>query len=222
MNSVSDSQVRISLSSASVRAASVAWAAQYAGWHENRVYLQKNNEHYKLLACVASQFKGAHLVDIGTYLGYSALALATGASELGNRVTSYDVADCLPPAPVACVRDVPAVELRVRDASSDLAEISRSAQLIVLDVTPHDGVQERAMISSLIKDGYKGLLVLDDIRLNPDMEALWAWVPLKKLDATALGHWSGTGIVVFDPATADVTIEPDVPVCGRAADGKML
>lgn len=225
----------IRVSAEDVHAASLAWAEPYVDWHPNaRFFSAPSGEHYKLLATIAAQLSGARIVDIGTYLGHSAMALASRAQELGNTVDTYDVQDCLfvddaanasngKRRPERCARDHPAVRQLIRNASDDIADIAASARIVLLDVTPHDGVQERAMIADLVKHGFRGVLILDDVKLNKDMEALWAWVPApKKIDATDLGHWSGTGIAVFDPAWIDVELVRTVPVSATAPGGGKL
>ena len=54
------------------------------------------------------------------------------------------------------------------------------------------------MISKLIEMDFKGILLLDDIHLNPEMQSFWDWIPVgRKVDLTRLGHHSGTGAVLF-------------------------
>ena len=203
----------VTISASEVREVDVAAIAMpYAAWHENaKFFAASSGEHYKLLATIASKFRGGRFVDIGTYLGHSALALAHRAEELGNKVVSYDIADCFDNAAARAspsdIKKHPAIELRVRDAISDVAEIAATADVVLLDVTPHDGKQERVIVSELVRLGFKGLLLLDDIHLNPEMTALWQWLPCeRKLDLTDIGHWSGTGLCVFDPAVVDAVL----------------
>ena len=215
---------------AALAAVSLDWAAPLVSWSANaRYFAQPSGEHYRLLASLASQLRGARICDVGTYLGFSALALAHGAAEAGNEVTTWDVADCLAPPPARTVREVPHLVRRVlRDAAEDLDEIAR-ADLVLIDVDPHDGVQERAMVEGLAARGFRGVLVLDDVRLNDAMKAMWDWVPAaRKLDLTEQGgHWSGTGVAVFDPSWLDVRVvaaPPPAPTGpgGVGAGGKLL
>jgi hypothetical protein len=39
--------------------------------------------------------------------------------------------------------------------------------------------------------------MLDDIHLNDDMKLFWNNITEEKYDLTSIGHWSGTGLVVF-------------------------
>lgn len=200
--------MRIALSASDVRQTDVATAAMpYANWHENAKYLASSSgEHYKLLAAIASKFVDGRFVDVGTYLGHSALALAARHEELGNRVVSYDVVDCIPAS--SAIKTHAGIELRIKDAIDDVAEIATTADLVLLDVTPHDGKFERAFIAELVRLGFRGLLLLDDIHLNPEMTELWQWIPTgRKIDLTEIGHWSGTGLVAFDPERIDLVVE---------------
>lgn len=159
-----------------------------------------SEEHYRLLAYLADRYSDVTFVDIGTYRGASAVALAVNPA---NRVITFDIADCLPPAHkgVPCARDIPNVELRVSDCRAHLADIiaSRDVPVIMLDVDPHDGLQEAGILDMLRVSGYEGVVILDDIHMNESMARLWLSIPEPKRDITAVGHWSGTGLISFAP-----------------------
>jgi hypothetical protein len=84
--------------------------------------------------------------------------------------------------------------------------------IIFIDVDPHDGVQERKMISKLIDMNFNGILLLDDIHLNPEMQSFWDWIPVgRKVDLTSFGHFSGTGAVLFGDSDLKILdLESDV------------
>ena len=86
--------------------------------------------------------------------------------------------------------------LRRSHALGEDREELLSGPLILLD-TAHDGIFEQRVYNALGEDGYQGLLLLDDIYLNPIMQRFWSEISVEKLDATAVGHWSGTGLVQF-------------------------
>ena len=67
--------------------------------------------------------------------------------------------------------------------------------------TAHDWVFEQLLYRTLVAGQYDGLLLLDDIHLNPTMQRFWERIGLEKIDLTPLGHWSGTGLVRFDAAS---------------------
>ena len=181
----------------------------YTNFHPHSEFFRmKNGNHYMLIAHIAKQFpQGTRFVDIGTFLGYSALALSINR---GGHVVSYDLYDVREILPndgkTLTVCDVPNVELLAKNCLDDI-ETLLSSPFIVLDVDPHDGKQEVEIITRLIENGYKGIVLCDDIHLNSGMKDFWNWVPLKKLDATHYGHWSGSGIIVFDPSSYDVAME---------------
>ena len=204
-----------------VGSTSLEWARPFADAHQDVKFLmQPSGEHYKLLAHMAAQLRNAHLVDIGTGLGHSALALAYRAEERGNRVTTYDIVDHMA-GQERCARHHPAVRFELRDAADDIADIAKTAHIVVLDV---DGIAaQRNLATSLIALGFRGLLVVDDIKLTKEMEAMWGALPAqRKIDATELGHWSGTGIAALDTSFADVELVRTVPTCGWSSAGKML
>jgi predicted O-methyltransferase YrrM len=157
-------------------------------------------EHHQLLAALSRQLpKGSVALDVGTYMGASAAALASNPDVT---VHTYDIFDNLR-WQAKSIRDLRNVVIHVEDGSNAFTkENLDGVKLILIDVDPHDGVQEKVMIDKLLRAEYKGLLLLDDIHLNPQMQALWDWIPsnLAKYDATVFGHHSGTGVVLFDPS----------------------
>ena len=179
----------------------------YTVWHANAPYFMQppGQEHYRLLAHIANQFEsGATFADLGTLLGFSALALALNPA---NRVLTYDIVDRIPEGGIPTAKQVANIERRLQNCLSAraLPEIA-DCPFIVMDVDPHDGMQEFAFIQVLMSSGYKGLVLADDIRLNDKMRAFWQWVPLRKFDVSHYGHHSGTGVIVFDATVCDVTV----------------
>jgi hypothetical protein len=63
--------------------------------------------------------------------------------------------------------------------------------------TMHNGVHETAWYDKLLANGYKGVVIFDDIHLNPEMEAFWNSITQEKYDISNVGHWSGTGLVIL-------------------------
>jgi hypothetical protein len=143
---------------------------------------EPGREHYRLLMHLGSMFY--RIVEIGSLYGYSALAL--GAN--GARVTSYDIADQV---------DVDApdnIEFRLQK-STEIPEFD--CDLVFVDAG-HDGVYEWAVYQKLIKDGFVGISVWDDIHLPGAMAGFWAKVDLPKHDLTSVGHYTGTGVIFHD------------------------
>lgn len=166
----------------------------------HKYFVKEKGEHYKLISYLSRQCPdGSTVIDIGTFLGFSALALANNQAV---SVVTYDIAECVVP-PRPSILDVSNIEYRVKDCMEDI-ELLLDAPLVVLDVDPHDGVQEKHMIGMLLKHGYKGLVLCDDIHLNSGMKNFWDWVPMKKIDLTEYGHFSGTGVIIFDPSVHDL------------------
>jgi hypothetical protein len=167
-------------------------------------------EHYKLLAYLSNVI-GGDVADIGTYFGASALALSYNEK---SKVFTFDIKKYIPEQDGL---KTPLTRNNVKMyVTSGQAVISRIAQcnLVVLDVDPHDGFQEQDILNKLIAYNFKGLLVIDDIKLNKHMVHFWNSLPtqLKKYDISHFGHHSGTGLVVFDANTFDVDVDIGVDV----------
>jgi hypothetical protein len=71
----------------------------------------------------------------------------------------------------------------------------RGADFILVD-GPKDGAWEQNFCDAVLPklSGSRKLPVFDDIRLLA-MVQIWRDLPYPKLDATSVGHWSGTGFL---------------------------
>jgi hypothetical protein len=147
-------------------------------------------EHYQLISWVASQFPGQTVMDIGTHYGNSSLAMANDKTA---KVVSYDIIE------MKQLLNLPEnVEYKIGDFRED--PLTMTSPFIFIDVDPHDGIQERDFHEWFIKSGYKGITLWDDIHCNPEMNIWWSNVSgdgVKKYDFTEIGHWSGTGVIVY-------------------------
>lgn len=169
---------------------------------------EAGKEHYKLLVEISHQLHdGANIADVGTYYGASALMLSSNPVV---NVTTYDIFKVIPGEEVLTPLSRPNVKMVVQSGHDNIDSISH-CDLVVLDIDPHDGKQEPVFISLLREKGFRGLLLCDDINLNKEMHHFWASTcpDLKKVDVTHLGHWSGTGVIVFDPTYIDVQVNTE-------------
>ena len=144
-------------------------------------------QHYHLLAYITSMLpEGSRVLEIGTRTGESAIAMKIGNPSI--KLTTCDLEDNFNKFEDIDFRKINGL---------DLIEEFKDAPFIFIDVDPHDGVQERVMIQKLKDVGFKGVLMLDDIRLNQEMFHFWNEINLPKIDVSLAGHYSGTGIVLF-------------------------
>lgn len=148
-------------------------------------------EHYKLLAHYSMQFNDSVLLDIGTYKGCSALALSYNPK---NQVKSFDIRPGL-----RNISNHPAnIEFIVDNIlNKEYESLIISSKLILLD-TDHLGDFEREFYTHLKSIKYKGLLLLDDIKLNSPMISFWESITDQKYDISNIGHHSGTGLVILE------------------------
>ncbi len=158
-------------------------------------------EHYKLLPALARSWGAKTVVEVGTYRGASALALSTEPSI--EQIVTFDLLPWSQFDPTyLTTSDVGA---RIQQELGDLADPSvfalhapliNSAEMLFIDA-PKDGVFEPRFVELLLRasPSVDQLVVFDDIRVLTMIE-LWRGLPLEKLDATSLGHWSGTGLAI--------------------------
>lgn len=164
-----------------------AWAGEWPG------------EHYRLLPSLMRQVGGGTAVEVGTFTGMGTLALAEGA----DHVVTYDILpwDSLGES-VLRREDFTGgiVEQHLGNLSdpdwfeSQKGRLSDAALIFV------DGPKDRSFepaFTRLLREAFDGsgkLVVFDDIRVA-NMARFWGTLQANKLDATSLGHWSGTGLV---------------------------
>lgn len=187
---------------------------QFVDWTPNSQYFTEpaGREHYRLIAHISNQLpKGSTIVDLGSYTGQSALA-ASYNEEI--RVITYDIVDHMP-TNKRCIRDRPNIDVRIGNCLLDMEEISK-ATLVILDVDPHDGIQEAEITESLISHGFSGILLMDDINLNRGMQEFYDTTVTQLApqfaaveDITVHGHFSGTGLM-YDTSNFEVTVSNNI------------
>jgi len=160
-------------------------------------YKRAGDEHYRLLAYLATQLHHGAIIEVGTHRGDSAMALSINES---NWVESFDIIDAVPPVR----RMRPNVRFHREDLFDPAVrkkwrESLLSSELCFIDIDPHEGTREFELLMWLKENDYQGLIVLDDIWYFEGMRRnLWYKIhPRFRFDATLLGHWSGTGLVSF-------------------------
>ena len=145
---------------------------------------------YKLYAYISTFFNNSIILDVGTRTGGSALALSYNDN---NQVISYDLIDH------GCSNiKKNNIIWKTQDFRDDDTLDYNKISIIMIDVDPHDGIQELEMFNFLKEKNWKGILLLDDIGPDwPFIQKLWNDFDDTKLDVTEIGHFSGTGIVSF-------------------------
>jgi hypothetical protein len=168
----------------------------YVG-HSEWFYAEPGREHHRLLAYLSTLFDGETIFDVGTHFGDSAHALSYNDR---NQVLSFDVVD-----KVSSTRKkrenikyhlIDLFDLKTR---AEWKERLLDSALIFIDIDPHEGTREEDLVRWLHDNGYKGVIVLDDIwHFKAMRDRLWYQIPDRhKLDVTHVGHFSGTGLVSF-------------------------
>lgn len=161
-------------------------------------------EHYRLLPALAAEIGPQQVIEIGTHTGLGTLALRTGLPA-GGRITTFDImpwtsfsATLLRHEDFAdgCIRQVVA-DLGNRDVCRQHRELLASADLIFVDAAK-DGTLEKRLWANFEGIGLKpgALIVFDDIRLW-NMLDFWRSLDRPKLDLTSFGHFTGTGLVLW-------------------------
>ena len=156
----------------------------YSSWN-----FEPGQCEYSLYCYLSEQFNNTTILDIGTGGGGSAIAFSINKT---NKIISFDIqrrADFIEDGNI---------ELRIGNFMEDKTIHYDNVSIIMIDVDPHDGLQEPPMFKFLEDIGWSGILLLDDI--GPDwkeMNSMWNSLPYEKYDVTDIGHFSGTGLINF-------------------------
>jgi hypothetical protein len=109
-----------------------------------------SGEHYKLLAWLSYQLSEATIIDAGTFEGLSALAFALNPA---NTIYTYDVVGPEKVNPIV-LQDFPNIHPVTLDITQESDFLLASADIICLDIDPHDGLQEQTVLEKLRRSKY--------------------------------------------------------------------
>jgi len=156
-------------------------------------WLPAGQSEYRLYAYLSTFFHKSTILDIGTRTGGSALALSYNPT---NQVISYDLVE---QGASSIKKDN--ITWKIMNFMEDETLDWDNIPIVMIDVDPHDGSQERVMMDWLRDKGWKGILIHDDIGPGwPDIQLMWDEIPEEKFDVTEIAHMSGTGIANFGNA----------------------
>jgi predicted O-methyltransferase YrrM len=162
-------------------------------------------EHYKLLAGFVRLLAPRLVIEIGTATGMSALAMKKYLPQAGRLVT-YDLVDWRE-YPEHLLTEDDFEDGRLSQHLIDLSDPAgfhgqiptlRQADLIFVDAAK-DGEQEQRFLDHFERCPFEKapLVIFDDIRLW-NMLRIWRQITRPKLDLTSFGHWSGTGLILWE------------------------
>jgi hypothetical protein len=170
--------------------------ALYEGNFEGQGFIldrdPRYEDPYNLYGYLSHKFNNTTILDIGTRSGNSAISFS---SNPNNKVISFDIKEW--PSFKNLKKDN--IELRLGDFMQDTSINYEEVSIIMIDVDPHDGLQEPPMLEFLRNIGWSGLLLLDDTGPNlfPAIYYMWMTIPEEKFDLTDIAHFSGTGLLNF-------------------------
>lgn len=155
-------------------------------------YYMEEPSYFKVLTAISQLYPEAQFVDFGTFTGASAVAYLYGGTK--KPVYTYDTQ-----AAHRFVHDglMDRIILKKEDVTTCKFELGK-IDIIFLDIS-HNGDDEAKALKNLDDQGILKdcMVIFDDIHLNEPMKKLWDGIGAdKKLDITADGHATGTGIIL--------------------------
>jgi predicted O-methyltransferase YrrM len=162
----------------------------------------ESGEHYRLLPAIVKALNAKNVVEIGTFMGASSVAIIenTNANVLTYDLLKWDSMDTY-------LSSEDFETGRVRQILEDISErdffLKNLENLINADVVfvdaPKDGKFEPLFwshIESKKINLHGKVFIFDDIRVST-MHDFWQDLNYPKIDLGSLGHWSGTGLVLL-------------------------
>jgi predicted O-methyltransferase YrrM len=161
-------------------------------------------EHYSLLQALVKIIDAKNIIEIGTYTGLSALSFLQVIE--GRSLVTVDLVEWDKISNTVLQPD-DFINHRFKQIIADFSDFNLmqkhsdlflNADLIFCD-GPKDGSFEKIFLMNLKKLGLKDgcILVFDDIR-QWNMIPIWYKINLPKLDATSVGHFTGTGLIEWN------------------------
>jgi len=150
---------------------------------------------FRLYAYLSEKVNDCIILEIGTRHGGSTTAFSANPK---NIVISYDIVPWETHEKLIKSN----IDLRIGNFMEDETIDYNNVDIIMIDVDPHDGIQEPPMVEFLKEKKWSGILIVDDISTvldnpYPEMRSMWLDFPYEKYDVSDIGHYSGTGIVNF-------------------------
>jgi len=147
------------------------------------------------------------IIEIGTYQGLSALSMKKFLKRKA-KIYTFDLIKWNN-IENTCLLEEDFKDNRLIKLISDLSnydelkkheDLLTNADLIFIDAEK-DGIMEQNFINNFSKLKFKSnpLFIFDDIRLW-NMISIWHNIKMPKLDLTSFGHFSGTGLVLWETA----------------------
>ena len=191
-------------------------------WHENAGFSAVSSEldciydyhnHYLLLTAIAKVTNAEKIAEIGTASGSSLWSWLR--SEHVKSITTWDIVplennkgwfhnkahqEWVEKSIKKDNRWIQYVEdLAKPEVWTSRVELLSNAEIIFID-GPHNGAFENIILNYILKlkNEHNILLIFDDIWVS-SMVDFWRSIKLPKLDATSVGHQSGTGLALLLP-----------------------
>ena len=169
---------------------------------------EPGQRHYYLLAFIASHFKNKTIIVTDAWQGLSSLAVTYESSNNVHSFTQHNYMD-------ANICNQPNhhihrnINLLQPDQLENNRELLLSSAVILVDHSPHNGVDEYLLYEFLHKNAYQGIVISDHVWIHKRMrDEYWYKIPDKyRYDYTLFGNEDGTTIYTFCPQNSPFILE---------------
>ena len=163
-------------------------------------------EHFRLLAALVEILQPQQLIEIGTTNGASTLTMKHFLPESGKITCFCDSPWENYPGTGMIENDFnDQLEHRQVDLSNPLEaeqhhQTIEQADMIFINTLKNNALEKGLFkLLDVLNFSKPVVIVIDDIRIMP-MLKIWRNISQPKLDMTSFGHWTGTGILMWEQA----------------------
>ena len=149
------------------------------------------SNHFDFLYLLTKKYKFDLMVELGTYIGFSALHMRKGNPE--GKLYTIDINE----KAGEMIRAEDNINLIIGDSVESASKVPDGIDLLFIDARHNDDSPMRELKTYLPKMKKGGLILMDDIYDHPDgIGKLWKELTVPKLDLVGIHKGYGIGAII--------------------------
>jgi len=151
------------------------------------------SNHFDFLYLLTKKYKFNLMVELGTYIGYSALHMRKGNPD--GKLYTIDINE----KAGGMIKEEDNINLIIGDSVESASKVPNDIDLLFIDAKHDDDSPMREFATYLPKMKEGGLILMDDIYDHPQgIGKLWKELTMPKLDLVYIHKGYGIGAVIIE------------------------